>query len=285
MNTTRGETVASPAGPPSDLAAFWKDDHEAADGIGNPWLAACRLAAYGILTLGLLPIQVLALICRLGPSQAIPRVHHRLAARILGLRVRNLGTPIGTVPVFFVCNHVSYFDVIALGSLIPASFLAKNDVASWPVFGFLARLCRTVFVDRQASDPRSQIDIIRARFNAGESLIVFPEGTSSDGSRVLPFKSTLFAAAEHTAMTVQPISIRYTRLNGIPIGRAYRPFYAWFGDMDLAPHLWSALSLGSAEVVIRFHDPVRASDFANRKALSAHCHKCIADGVGLDADC
>jgi 1-acyl-sn-glycerol-3-phosphate acyltransferase len=255
---------------------------EARSGLGNPWLATCRLTTYALLTLGLLPIQLLALGFWPSLARAIPRLHHGCAAHILGLRVRCIGRPSTTGATLFVSNHVSYFDIIALGSLVPASFVAKADVARWPVFGFLARICRTVFVDRNASDPREQIDTIRRRLDKPESLIVFPEGTSSDGSRVLPFKSTLFASVEREPIIVQPISICYTRLNGIPIGRAYRPFYAWFGDMDLAPHLWSALALGAAEVVIQFHEPIEARDFPDRKALADHCHLRITQGVGAD---
>jgi 1-acyl-sn-glycerol-3-phosphate acyltransferase len=260
----------------------WSRATETRDAIGNPWLATYRLTTYALLTLGLLPFQLIALGTWPALARAIPRAHHRLAARIIGLRVRCIGQPSAAPSTLFVSNHVSYFDIIALGSIVPACFVAKADVARWPIFGFLAQVCRTLFIDRQASDPRGQIDTIRRRLDTAESLVVFPEGTSSDGSRVLPFKSTLFAAVEREPVVVQPISIRYTRLNGIPIGRAYRPFYAWFGDMDLAPHLWSALSLGAAEVVIRFHEPTKASDFPNRKALAEHCHRRITQGVGTE---
>ena len=241
-----------------------------------------RLSAYVLLTLGLLPVQLCALVFWPSLARTIPRLHHRWTARIIGLRIRCVGHPSGAASTLFVSNHISYFDIIALGSILPASFVAKADVADWPVFGFLARVCRTVFINRNASDPRRQIDAIRARLEEPESLIVFPEGTSSDGSRVLPFKSTLFASVEHTAIVIQPISIRYTRLNGIPIGRAYRPFYAWFGDMDLAPHLWSALSLGTAEVVVRFHEPIKARDAPDRKALAHRCHRDVLLGIGTD---
>lgn len=263
-------------------AGRWNQVAETRHAIGSSWLALCRLSLYGLLTLGLLPFQLLALGFSSRLAGTIPRLHHRLAARIIGLRIRCVGGPSTTRSTLFVSNHVSYFDVIALGSILPACFVAKSDVADWPIFGFLARVCRTLFVDRGSSDPRGQIDMIRRRLQKPEGLVVFPEGTSSDGSRVLPFKSTLFAAVEGEPVVVQPISIRYTRLNGIPIGRAYRPFYAWFGDMDLAPHLWSALSFGAAEVLVIFHEPVKASDFVNRKALSNHCHEHITLGVGTD---
>lgn len=280
MNASRHDAAAPRSGTAFDERAFGPDRSEISSRIGNPWLAASRLLSYGLLTIGLLPVQIAALICWPALASAVPRAHHRLTARIIGLQIRGEGDIATSKAVFFVCNHVSYFDIIALGSIIPASFVAKSDVARWPIFGMLARLCRTIFVERRAMGAREHVGVVKARLEAAESLIVFPEGTSSDGSRVLPFKSTLFAAVEGDDITVQPVSIRYARLNGIPIGRAFRPFYAWFGDMDLAPHLWAALSLGSAEIIIRFHDPIRASDFADRKRLAAFCHARITSGIG-----
>jgi lyso-ornithine lipid O-acyltransferase len=284
MRATRHHAAAGQPVTALDQAATWEDRPRTGSRIGNPWLAASRLIGYGLLTIGLLPVQIIALVCWPALARAVPRAHHRLTARIIGLKIRGEGDVAAAKAVFFVCNHVSYFDIIALGSIIPASFVAKSDVARWPIFGVLARLCRTLFVERRSTGAREHIGTIRARLDAAESLIVFPEGTSSDGSRVLPFKSTLFAAVEGDDITVQPVSISYARLNGIPIGRAFRPFYAWFGDMDLAPHLWSALSLGSAEIIIRFHDPIQASDFPDRKMLAKFCHARIATGIGAEPD-
>lgn len=245
-------------------------------------LAFSRLTGYGLLTVALLPVQIIGLLAWSGLARAVPRLHHRLSAAIFGLRIRREGEPARGKSVLFVSNHVSYFDIIALGAILPASFVAKSDVAAWPIFGLLAKLTRTVFVVRRADASRHQVAKIRARLEVGDKLIIFPEGTSSDGARVLPFKSTLFASVQAADILVQPISITYTHLNGMPMGRAIRPLYAWYGDMDLAPHLWSALSLGSPEVRIRFHQPVLASSFADRKALARHCHDQVSDGIGRD---
>jgi lyso-ornithine lipid O-acyltransferase len=278
-NTAADQTRASPK-----RSGVWEDQSGSPTRFGNPCLAACRLTGYGLLTIGLLPVQIAALLCWPALARAVPRAHHWLTARIIGLQVRVEGKAPSESAVFFVCNHVSYFDIIALGSVIQANFIAKSEVAAWPIFGVLARLCGTLFIARRPTAAKQHIEAIRSRLGQAESLIMFPEGTSSDGSRVLPFKSSLFAAVEGGEITVQPISIRYTRLNGMPIGRAFRPFYAWFGDMDLAPHLWSALSLGSAEVAIRFHPTVRASDFSDRKELAKYCHARIARGIGTEED-
>jgi len=128
-----------------------------------------------------------------------------------------------------------------------------------------------------------QRDALGERLREGDNLVLFPEGTSSDGSRVLPFKSSLLAVAEREIngqpLTVQPVSIAYTRLDGMPMGRYLRPFFAWYGDMDLAGHLWHAVGLGRVTVVVEFHDPVTLEQFGSRKALSDHCYEVVSRGV------
>ena len=186
-------------------------------------------------------------------------------------------------PTLFVCNHTSYLDIIALGAVVPGCFVAKAEVRSWPVFGFLSTLQRTVFVERRTSRTAHHRDDMAARLEAGDSLILFPEGTSNDGNRVLPFKSAFFGIAEKPIggkpLVVQPVSIAYTRLNGIPMGRPYRPFYAWYGDMELASHLWTVAGLGAATIAIQFHPPVTIEQFGSRKAMAQACQATIADGV------
>lgn len=213
------------------------------------------------------------------------RGYFRVVARLCGFQVAVRGAPVeGFGSVLFVANHASYLDIIILGSLLPACFVAKSEVAGWPGFGFLSRIANTVFVDRKRGGSARERNLLRQRLDDGDSLILFPEGTSNDGNRVLPFKSSLFAVAEEsladgTAMVVQPVSVAYTRLDGIPMGRALRPFYAWYGDMTLADHLLGALGLGIATVEVIFHDPVTIRDFGDRKALANHCHDVVAQGV------
>jgi lyso-ornithine lipid O-acyltransferase len=267
----------------TSVHAYWDRPANARGSLGNGWRAASRLICYGLLTLALLPVQIIALICWPALARKVPKLHHTLSARIIGLSIRLEGRIESGRTVLFVSNHVSYFDIIALGSVLPASFVAKSDVAGWPVFGGLARLCQTVFVERRSAGARGQVARVASRIEKDGSLIIFPEGTSSDGSRVLPFKSTLFASVEGSDIEIQPISISYTRLNGMPIGHALRPYVAWYGDMDLAPHLWAALSLGSAEVILRFHPPVIASNFSDRKALARYCQERISRGIGANA--
>ncbi|MBM86394.1 MAG: 1-acyl-sn-glycerol-3-phosphate acyltransferase [Rhodospirillaceae bacterium] len=258
------------------------------DGPAGDWTArrsrsraTCRFFAYACLTIGLMPIQLIGLVFWPTLASWIPRLHHRLGARLIGLRVRRIGAPVSPSTRLFVSNHVSYFDIVALGSILDAQFVAKSEVSSWPMFGLLAKLTRTVFVERRSVRSGQQVDIIGDRLDNGDSLILFPEGTSTDGSRALPFKSTLFAAVEDRKIQVQAITIAYTRLDGVPIGRALRPLYAWYGEMKLLPHLWSALSLGAVVVEIRFHAAMSSCAFASRKQLASHCHAQVASGLGI----
>ena len=189
----------------------------------------------------------------------------------------------GTGPVLFACNHTSYTDIAILGSLLPASFVAKAEVAGWPLFGILAKLQRTVFVARRGARAAEQRDEMIRRLERGDNLILFPEGTSSDGNAVLPFKSALFSVAQvkpnGRPLRVQPVSVAYTRLDGMPVGRALRPYFAWYGDMTLAPHFWQVAGLGPATVDVVFHEPVTIDRYGSRKQLADHCYEVVAAGV------
>ncbi len=192
--------------------------------------------------------------------------------------------------VLVTAYHSSYFDIPILSSRGKVSFIAKKEVADWPLFGMMARLQDTVFVDRsKRSKTGANRQLIQKRLKRGQTLVLFPEGTSSAGIGVLPFKSALMGAAEPAKgpegddlpqVTVQPVSIAYTRVHGIPMGRQFRPFFAWYGDMELIPHLWESFRLGPFDVDVHYHPPVQMTDFKNRKELAAYCHKIVAAGVG-----
>lgn len=251
--------------------------------MGSPSLRIARVVLYLGWTLGLMPVQGVGLALRRPWSRTLPAFYHRWCCRILGLRVRAVGAPTQARPALFASNHVSYADIAVLGSLIVGSFIAKAEVAGWPLFGWLAKLQRTVFVDRRMRSTRLQRDALTERLVAGDALILFPEGTSGDGNRVLPFKSALFSAAEQIEATmpvaVQPVSIAYTRLDGMPLGRLLRPFIAWYGSAELAPHLWVMLGLGAIEVVVEFHPPAFIADCGSRKALAGYCQNRAAGGM------
>jgi 1-acyl-sn-glycerol-3-phosphate acyltransferase len=246
-------------------------------------MAALRLVAYLLWTALLVPPQLVAV--RLGRriAQQIPMLYHRGCCRILGFRIECHGMPVRSSPVLFVSNHTSYLDISVLGSLLAGSFVAKSEVASWPLFGLCAKLQRTVFVDRRRGSTGAQRDDIARRLEQGDNLILFPEGTSNDGNRVLPFRSALLAVAEAPVgdrpLAVQPVSIAYARHSNMPMGRFLRPCYAWYGDMGLMAHIWRVLSLGPATVVVRYHAPVTIAEHPDRKALTRYCHQVIVEGL------
>jgi lyso-ornithine lipid O-acyltransferase len=243
-------------------------------------LRALRIAGYLAVTLPLMPVQALLVWRRSPRARRLPTTYHCLVCRLLGLRLVYRGTMSSHRPTLFVANHTSYFDIEIMGAAVEGSFVSKAEVSRWPIFGQLAKLQRTIFVERtDRAGATRQRDEIRRRLDDGDNLILFPEGTSGDGIHLLPFKSTLFAAAEDERVSVQPVSVVYRLLDGIPLGRFYRPFFAWYGDMTMPPHLWTALGLGQLTVVIHFHEPVRLKDFDSRKALAEHCARVIAEGM------
>jgi 1-acyl-sn-glycerol-3-phosphate acyltransferase len=236
------------------------------------------------------------------PSRWLARVYWIGTARIIGLKVVvRAGTFSRRRPLLVLSNHMSYLDIVALGALMDAGFVAKSEVGTWPGFGLIARLGRTVFVERKRARAGQGRDDIAQRLREGEPLILFPEGTSSDGNRVLPFKSALLSVAESNPggrrrrgadqqdapakepppprPVIQPVSLAYTRMDGVPIGRAWRPLLAWYGDMDLAPHLYTMAGMGRVTVEVIFHPPVDPADWPSRKTLARHCEQVVAEGV------
>jgi len=270
-------TSARPASPV--LAELAKES----PWVGSPLLAAIRLASYLVLTLLLIPVQSLLVRFDRRRARGFARWYHRRCLRLLGFSVRIAGAPVPGRPTLFVSNHVSYLDITVLGSVIEGSFVAKSEVSSWPLFGLLAKLQRTVFVDRQRRTTAVQRDVITERLTQGDDLILFPEGTSSDGIHVLPFKSALFSVADRqidgVPLTVQPISLAYAQLDGVPLSRAMMPFFAWYGDMDLAGHLWRVAGFGRTVIDLTFHPPATIAELGSRKALAQHCEALVVGGL------
>ena len=250
----------------------------------SPIRATLLIVPYLLVTLAIIPLQALLVRLHSRWAERLPIVYHHWVCWLFGLDIVVRGKPEPRRPTLFVGNHTSYIDIEVLSSLMPVSFIAKAEVARWPFFGTLARLQRTVFVDRRPRSTADQRDEIASRLAAGDNLMLFPEGTSNDGNRTLPFYSALFSVAEQRLagdrpLPVQPVSIAYSELNGFPIGRSLRPLLAWYGDMELAPHLWCFAGLGRVKVVVEFHPTVTIDQFASRKALAEHCRQTIAQGV------
>jgi lyso-ornithine lipid O-acyltransferase len=242
-------------------------------------LARCIFAA-----LSVAPAQYIWM--QINPKQRtrLPRYFHRNMCRALGIDVMSAGVP-EQGPVLYVANHISWSDIIVLGGQVIGSFVAKADVEKMPVLGTLANLQFTIYVERERrSRTVEQRNEITERLLKGHNIILFPEGTSSEGNTVLPFKSSLFSVVEDPALAhvkIQPVTLSYTHLNGLPIIRALRHKIGWIGDMDFGPHAWQLMGLGRIRALIQYHPAVKRSDFANRKELSKHCEMVTAKGLRL----
>jgi lyso-ornithine lipid O-acyltransferase len=242
-----------------------------------------------VLTLISAPIQYLSIRFKWKLQKSYPHRYHRLLCRMFGIRVTVLGKPVTDRGVLMVANHAGYFDILIMSATAPVSFVAKGDVRGWPLFGLMAHLQRSVFVERkrrsQTGDAR---DELRRRLRDGDALVLFAEGTSTDGNRVIAFKSALMGSAETEIgkdaagnpvyVPVQPVSISYVGLQGMPMGRENRPLIAWYGEMDLMTHLWEALKAGPFEVVVEFHPPLAADAAHGRKEIAALAEAVVRRG-------
>jgi 1-acyl-sn-glycerol-3-phosphate acyltransferase len=236
------------------------------------------------LTLALLPFQVIGLAFDLRLQRIIPHLYHRVLCALIGVRIRELGRRSTVSPVLILSNHVSWLDICVIASLAPVVFVAKSEVAGWPVLGWLARLQRTIFINRQARHQTgAATKEIASRLLGGDAVVLFAEGTSSDGIRVLPFRSSLVGAvhhalgnsSHHTHVTVQPMSLAYVSFGGLPIGRALRERVAWYGDADLAPHLLHVLASGAVDVTVSWGEAVAYDMSADRKAIARNAEKSV----------
>ncbi|MGH6855807.1 MAG: lysophospholipid acyltransferase family protein [Aestuariivirga sp.] len=235
---------------------------------------------FALLTFPLMPLQQLFVWFWPAMARRFPMHYHRLVLRILGVRLTVVGEPATSGPTLMAANHASWLDIPVLSAVAPVSFIAKREVHGWPFFGSLARLQRTVFVDRTRRHATGNSrDEMRERLKAGDTLVLFAEGTSSNGQRVLPFKSALFGAAEYPGVHVQPVTIAYTGHRNLPMNRRLRSFYAWYGHMDLPSHLWAALKAGPIEVTVICHKPLSLKTEMNRKVLARHAETMVAQGL------
>ncbi len=203
--------------------------------------------------------------------------YYRLLRSLLRIRVRVEGSPVHDRAVLFVSNHASWVDIVVIGSLAPVAFVAKSEVRKWPLVGVTAEIQRTVFVDRNRRHQTADaVGEMVSRLKGGTSVVLFAEGTSSDGNRVLPFRSALLGAVKHVAahnetagdILIQPMSISYVCTHGIPLGRQHRPLVAWYGDLDFVPHIRELIARGAVDAVVSYGEPVKIDAAVDRKALT-----------------
>lgn len=253
--------------------------------------AARRLLLITLWTFLCIPVQAGAVwtmpVIGRRPAVAIAKAYHRVLCRIAGIRVALKGAAPATSPtrpVVFVSNHASWADILVLGATLEACFVSKAEVGTWPLIRTVARLGRTVFVSRRRTETGRERDALVSRLAAGDSIILFPEGTTSDGTRVLPFRSALLGIVEtgpeaKDPPIVQPVSIVFDRLDGLPVGRTNRAHFAWYGDMAIAGHAWTMLSRRSSGATVVLHPALDPRQFASRKALAEAAFEWVDSGA------
>lgn len=234
------------------------------------------VSAVILVSLVLIPFHLLLLWLKHPWRSRLPRYWHKVALWAIGIRVHVYGEAEMRRPLMVAANHASWLDILVLASVVDATFVAKAEVRGWPIFGHLARLQRSIFIRREERrQTREQADEMATRLNAGETVVLFPEGTTTHGNRLGEIKSSLFAAASSAAhfapegvVHVQPVALAYTRIHGMAMGHYHRPVVAWPGDVPLMPHLLGILKTGALDVDMRFGDTVEVRVGTSRKHVS-----------------
>jgi 1-acyl-sn-glycerol-3-phosphate acyltransferase len=236
---------------------------------------ALALAMVGLTTVVLVPLQWVGMKTGLFRDSLLPNLFHKVATRALGIRVRVVGEMAKERPLLLVPNHISWSDITILGSVEELYFVARADMATWPVVGLFSRMQRSVFVERESKRKAGDQANELAERLASDVVVLFAEGTTGDGNFLLPFKSTLFGAARNAIshggfekVTVQPVAITYPRMLGLPVTRRERARLCWIGDTDLGPHLKGLLRMGALDVTVRFGEPVEFTGSSDRKTIT-----------------
>ena len=231
-------------------------------------------------TFSVAPLQRILILLGARRAFALPLIFHRMTLRVLGIRIRFAGERLVDGPALLISNHVSWLDIPVIGAIAPLVFVAKDDVSAWPGFGWLAKLQYTVFVARERRTRTvSDGSAIGERLQLGDRAVLFAEGTSSDGNRVLPFKSSLVGAVlagRDTPVKVQPMALVYTGRAGLPLLRRERPSVCWYGDMTLVPHLLDIFSSPPLDVTIAFGPVMEMAGASERKQVTAAAHAFVA---------
>jgi 1-acyl-sn-glycerol-3-phosphate acyltransferase len=242
------------------------------------------LVVFVLVTLPLMPLQWLAVAIKSPLRRRIPVLYHRFLLRLLGIRMRRTGAPVETRPLLIVANHSSWLDISIITAQAPVVFVAKSEIARWPFFGLLAKLQRTVFVERDRRQKTGEVNAqIAQRLAEGDPVLLFGEGTAGDGNRVLPFRTALIGAARDALAAagdageifIQPLSIAYVSQQGIPVGRYLRPRVAWYGKMRLVGHIGALVRSGAVDVSVAWGEPVTYNAATDRKALARQLESSI----------
>lgn len=250
---------------------------------GSHLRALVRAVFFVLVTCVLVPVQLVWMalfsLVRLPKRQSpIVRLWYRLVLKLLAAEITVINrSKLRKGQKIFLGNHVSYVDILCLGAAFDCFFVAKADVAGWPVFGFLSKVGGTIFISRARAAVKKQVDRMRRHVQAGQSLFLFPEGTSTNGFEVLPFKSSLLHVMEMPKSPVaQPVTIQYTHLNGRRIDtQDQMDRLAWYADMTLTPHLWALLGQKSFKAKITLHQALALGEDMNVKQLIQAAHEAV----------
>jgi len=212
-------------------------------------------------------------------TRRIMRTAFHLGSMVYGIRIRTIGQLSRARPLIIVSNHFSYLDLFVLGSRIEAAFTPKNEIRSWRIIGFMCKVAGCLFIDRRAMRTLENKHMLARALAAGDIISLFPEGTTSEGKGLLPFKTALFGLAKENNVDVQPVSIVYTKLNGKPVDAAALSVVGWYGESYFFPHAAHFMRQKNLEAVMTFHPVIRADEFKSRKELAGRCRSVIEEAI------
>ncbi|MBN9037029.1 MAG: 1-acyl-sn-glycerol-3-phosphate acyltransferase [Rhizobiales bacterium] len=247
--------------------------------------ATVALTGVAVVTPPMMLAQWVAVRTGLFSDRVLPPIWHRFILKVLGIRLHVVGEIVRDRPLLIASNHVSWTDIMVAGATAPVNFIAKSEISRWPLGGTLARLQRTVFVERDRRRASGdQAGEVAERLVAGDAIVLFAEGTTGDGNLMLPFKTTLFGAASMTvdagragSVAIQPMAIVYTRFHGMPMNRQGRMRASWIGDSALVPHLMGLLKEGAVDVEVHFGEPVEYHPGSSRKQVAQEIERRVRE--------
>jgi len=254
-------------------------------------MAVAKLLAFVVGTLVLVLIHTIWYV--LTRRLDVTMVFHKWCCFVFNVKIKIVGENAHRKnnPVIYLCNHISYLDILVLGSFIDGCFVAKSEVAGWPGFGFLAKLQKTIFIVRERSALMQSRQSIADAMDKDHDIILFPEGTSTDGWDVLQFRAGLLGiffpdekgiGGDYGVIDnalVQPVAIKHTKINSEPATKETRDLYAWYGDMELVPHLWDFAHVRSCEVEVHMLPPLSTEDFTHRYDIANAAQERVAKAL------
>ncbi|MEH6474534.1 MAG: lysophospholipid acyltransferase family protein [Sneathiella sp.] len=231
----------------------------------------------------LIPIHLISRLVLPKTHYLMPQIFHRGLCKLLRVKVVCHGEPSEIRPTLFVINHISWLDIPVIGKALQGSFVAKDEVETYPVIGLFAKLQETIFIAQTRPSIKTHQDDLQTHLENGDNMFLFPEGTPSNGLVTHDFKSTYFSLAEtHSgdkALCVQPVTLAYSQMDNMYVTRNIMKTIAWVGNESLLSHMWEFLKSGSVTAELRFHAPVTIDAYDSRKEMAADCQLVIAEGL------